>query len=71
MTSQIITLSCTDKDCWVVNRIGSDAPQMMWQTIEDDWFDVMDAYGIIAYSEATYCPTVPYQLVLRGQLHVC
>lgn len=71
MTSQIIPLRGADKDCWVVNRIGSDAPQALWQAIEDDWFEVMDAYGVVAYSEATFCPTVPYQFVLRGQLRVC
>jgi hypothetical protein len=71
MTSQTITIRGTASDCWVVNRIGYDTPQVLWQTIEDDWFDVMDAYGVVAYSEAAFCPTVAYQFVWRGQPLAC
>ncbi len=71
MTSQTITLRGTDNDFWVVNRTSSDARHPLWQDLDDDWFDVMDAYGVVAYSEASFCPTVAYQFVVRCAPIVC
>ena len=69
MTGQLITIRGTASDCWIVDRISSDAAQTFWQTIEDDWFDLMDAHWITAYSEV--CLNVPYLFVMRCAPIVC
>lgn len=71
MTSQIMTIRGTASECWFVDRFSSDAAHACWQTIEDDWFDVIDAHWIVAYSEVFNCPQVPYPFVLRCQPIVC
>ncbi len=71
MTSQIITIRGTTNECWFVDRCSSDGPPTCWQTLETAWFDVLDAHWIVAYSEVSACPKVPYQFVVRCQPIVC
>lgn len=74
MTSQTITMRGTVQDCWFVDRFSSDAANAVWQTIEDDWFDGLDAHWIVAYREfsgSEVRPKVPYQFVLRCQPIIC
>ncbi len=71
MTGQPITIRGTANECWFVDRFSSDGPPACWQTLETDWFDVLDAHWIVAYSEVFNCPKVPYQFVVRCQPIVC
>ena len=74
MTGQPITIRGTANECWFVDRCSSDGPLTCWQTLEADWFDVLDVHWIVAYSEfsgSEVRPKVPYQFVLRCQPIVC
>ncbi len=71
MTGQPFTIRGAANDCWIVDRFISDAAQALWQASEDDWFDVLEAHWIVAYSEVSICPKVPYQFVLRCPPIVC
>jgi hypothetical protein len=71
MTSQTITIRGTANECWFVDRISRDDIQTAWQAEADDWFDVLGARWIVAYSEVSPRPKVAYQFVVRCQPIVC
>ncbi len=71
MTGQPITIRGAANECWFVDRVSHDGPPTGWQTLEADWFAVLDAHWIVAYSEVSNCPQVPYQFVVRCQPIIC
>jgi hypothetical protein len=71
MSGQIITIRGTRTDCWFIDRFISDDAQPLCQSYEEEWFDVLAEHWIVAYSEVSTCPTVPFQFALRRPPIVC
>jgi hypothetical protein len=71
MTSQTITIRVTANECWFVDRISRDDRQPLWKAEVNDWFDVLGARWMVAYSEVSPCLKVPYQFVVRCQPIEC
>lgn len=72
MTNLINTIRVNADECWVVERFISDVPQMMWQPIEEDWFDgIQWAIEYQEFFNTEIYPKVPYQFVMRCASVVC